>query len=468
MRLICPTAAVVLFCLPTGLSAQSVSSASLCSALEDRPADASLQALGLTRVQWQRLLELDERLSGRDREFTRPLLRRIADATSDAERAAAREKMRLAVGRRRLRMKHEFHQLLSGKAELPIRELSNESLRLATLQREGLVAFGDADLCAAYGLTLQETGRIRFACQTLESSSPIPMERVSLIRSRWDATTVSAYLLAGLSHENSTVCLADLKRSQSAAAPASEANTAERSLLHESALIGVTSAYDLLKKQSVQRELGLSKMQAKRLNELRTQLGTAPVQAQPWLDLMANVDGRDAEGIILSKLSAAVEKAHRPLWQELNAVLSDAQADLLKSIFVTENGARVFLDWRVCRDVGLSPVHAFQLSQTFVWHRQQSEPAFRRNWPPRPTLGSREVRLAGNSHVQAAPGYYHISPWRFGVRVPVAPEQKLTLEELLLAQLGGRPLAACKEYLQNQASRRKQISAQLQPSDATP
>lgn len=114
------------------------------------------------------------------------------------------------------------------------------------------------------------------------------------------------------------------------------------------------SEANLLRRDDVRGQLGLSADQIAKLEALQAGSNPGREVMDPFLERMRNTDDEAERTKIREELNAAVAKARTGFETGAIDVLSEAQQKALRTMFIREAGVRAMLDPRVQSDLGLT------------------------------------------------------------------------------------------------------------------
>jgi len=134
------------------------------------------------------------------------------------------------------------------------------------------------------------------------------------------------------------------------------------------------SETDLLRREEIQQELGLSETQKTQLSEAAASGSPGREVFDPFLQRMKETTDEAARTKIRDEMQAAILAAREGASGKALAVLDSRQLKLLRSIFIREAGSRALSDARVAADLGLTDDQKKQL-ETLTSERRTASAA---------------------------------------------------------------------------------------------
>jgi type II secretory pathway component GspD/PulD (secretin) len=132
------------------------------------------------------------------------------------------------------------------------------------------------------------------------------------------------------------------------------------------------SETDLLRRDEIQRELGLSESQKTQITEAAASGSPGREVFDPFLQRMKETSDEAARTKIREEMQAAILAAREGASGKALAVLDSRQLKLLRSIFIREAGTRALADARVSADLGLTDEQKKQLETLATQRREAS------------------------------------------------------------------------------------------------
>ena len=132
------------------------------------------------------------------------------------------------------------------------------------------------------------------------------------------------------------------------------------------------SETDLLRREEIQQELGLSETQKTQLSEAAASGSPGREVFDPFLQRMKDTADEAARTKIREEMQAAILAAREGATGKALAVLDSRQLKLLRSIYIREAGTRALADARVAADLGLSDEQKKQLETLATQRREAS------------------------------------------------------------------------------------------------
>jgi type II secretory pathway component GspD/PulD (secretin) len=132
------------------------------------------------------------------------------------------------------------------------------------------------------------------------------------------------------------------------------------------------SETDLLRREEIQQELGLSEAQKTQLSEAAASGSPGREVFDPFLQRMKDTTDEAARTKIREEMQAAILAARDGAAGKALAVLDSRQLKLLRSIYIREAGTRALADARVATDLGLSDDQKKQLETLATQRREAS------------------------------------------------------------------------------------------------
>lgn len=114
------------------------------------------------------------------------------------------------------------------------------------------------------------------------------------------------------------------------------------------------SEADMLRREEVRDELGLSDTQKTKLEELQQQSSPGREFFEPYLKKIADTEDKDEQSKIRAEMTAAVSKQRLAFKENAVKVLDSVQKNKLRGIFIESAGTRIFSDPVVVEQYGLS------------------------------------------------------------------------------------------------------------------
>ncbi|MFM8474984.1 MAG: secretin N-terminal domain-containing protein, partial [Planctomycetaceae bacterium] len=134
------------------------------------------------------------------------------------------------------------------------------------------------------------------------------------------------------------------------------------------------SETDLLRREEIQQELGLSETQKAQLTEAASAGSPGREVFDPFLQRMKETTDEAARTKIREEMQAAILAAREGAAGKALAVLDSRQLKLLRTIFIREAGPRALSDARVAADLGLTDDQKKQL-ETLATERRTASAA---------------------------------------------------------------------------------------------
>ena len=132
------------------------------------------------------------------------------------------------------------------------------------------------------------------------------------------------------------------------------------------------SETDLLRREEIQRELGLSDSQKTQITEAAASGSPGREVFDPFLQRMKETSDEAARTKIREEMQAAILAAREGAAGKTLAVLDSRQLKLLRSIYIREAGTRALADARVAADLGLTDDQKKQLETLGTQRREAS------------------------------------------------------------------------------------------------
>lgn len=123
------------------------------------------------------------------------------------------------------------------------------------------------------------------------------------------------------------------------------------------------SEADMLRREEVRDELGLSDTQKTKLEELQKQSSPGREFFEPYLKKIADTEDKDEQSKIRAEMTAAVSKQRLAFKENAVKVLDSVQKNKLRGIFIESAGTRIFSDPVVVEEYGLSEEQTEQISK---------------------------------------------------------------------------------------------------------
>lgn len=134
------------------------------------------------------------------------------------------------------------------------------------------------------------------------------------------------------------------------------------------------SELDLLRREDIQQELGISETQKTQLTEAAAASSPGREVFDPFLQRMKETTDEAARTKIREEMQAAILAAREGAAGKALAVLDSRQLKLLRSIYIREAGSRALSDARVAADLGLTDEQKKQL-ETLATERRTASAA---------------------------------------------------------------------------------------------
>ena len=132
------------------------------------------------------------------------------------------------------------------------------------------------------------------------------------------------------------------------------------------------SEADLLRRDEIQQELGLSETQKTQLSEVAASGNPGREIFDPFLQRMKEEKDEAARTKIREEMQAAVAAAKEGVSGKALALLDSRQLKLLRTIYIREAGVRALSDARVAADLGLTDEQKKQLEALSAQRREAS------------------------------------------------------------------------------------------------
>lgn len=123
------------------------------------------------------------------------------------------------------------------------------------------------------------------------------------------------------------------------------------------------SEADMLRREEVRNELGLSDTQKTKLEELQKKSSPGREFFEPYLEKIAATEDKDEQSKIRGEMTAAVSKQRLAFKENAVKVLDSVQKNKLRGIFIESAGTRIFSDPNVVEEYGLSEEQQEKISE---------------------------------------------------------------------------------------------------------
>lgn len=144
------------------------------------------------------------------------------------------------------------------------------------------------------------------------------------------------------------------------------------SAVHAQGQTRAGSEADLLRRDEVQQELGLSETQKTQLSEVAAAGNPGREVFDPFLQRMKDEKDEAARTKIREEMQAAIVAAKEGVSGKALALLDSRQLKLLRTIYIREAGVRALSDARVSADLGLTDEQKKQLETLSAERREAS------------------------------------------------------------------------------------------------